>query len=381
LQEWHALQENDQVKIQLQNHINILEKILQKYIFIHEHFYPDMVIEHKESEATFKCIEEKLLNIKNQMNTIIENQNTINKLNIFVMCLAICMTTRTSHLNELHHMSFTEITSLSQDMDEIMEKLYGKARSFENDIARKCWILCGAQNEESIPKARFFQAFAHLVSYNYKYDFLQNKNNFINAITMFIDRIDGCFGDPPDNEISRLEVMHLMNDLPNSLSLIELLSLDNVINQNDNSTSIHNDINLPNLNITDYIINKLITVTYKDPIKIPVLSNKHYGEKWPSKSVCKIELPFNTSKIRIKFTALDQGWGGTGHCSVRYQLNDNEPQLMYFIQSGKYINDEYVYDILKRTEKQTQLTLYLCCAPWAGWEAHISNIRINFIEN
>ena len=438
LQEWHALEESDLLKRKLHKHVNILENILDKYDFINEHFYPDMVIEHRESEATFKCTEDKLLNIKNQMNTIIHHYHTFESFNCCLIWLAICLTQNTSHINELHSMSFAELSSVSKDMDETMGKMYGKARSFENEIARKCWILCGAQNVESVPKARFFQALAHLVNYHYRNDFLEHKNDVINAITMFIDRLDGCFGDPPDNEISRLEVMHLMNDVTNSLSLIELLCLDDVIKPKCNDTSTVRDkcdttsessitlsnilsnqsvqavaselqkfshgiqqfVNFnadkhdapaavevkhcaprPRLKTTEYKLNKPVTVLSNDPIHIPVLVNKkHYGEKWPSKLVCKTQMPFDTSKIRISFAATDQGWGGTGHCSVRYQLDDGGPQLMYFVQNGKYLNNLYVYDILKNIDRGTRLSIYLCCAPWPGWEAHISNVTINMTE-
>ena len=122
-----------------------------------------------------------------------------------------------------------------------------------------------------------------------------------------------------------------------------------------------------------------VTVYNNDPVIIPASSltesgEIRYGSDWPSKVVLTYIVQSKLSKIRIKYIADDQGFGGTGHANVRYQINTDEPVVMAFLKHNEYENNIYTYDINTSLIPGDKITLYLICPPWNAWRATIHDI-------
>ncbi len=122
------------------------------------------------------------------------------------------------------------------------------------------------------------------------------------------------------------------------------------------------------------------SIRYNHPIEIP--KSNGYGSNWPSTKLCEFVIPDTDNDnlefeyLDIQFTATDQGWGDTGHDSIRYQINNGEVQNGFFIHRIKCPNNNYKLTLnWEKVSSYDRITLWLVCAPFGGWEAKVESIK------
>jgi len=112
-----------------------------------------------------------------------------------------------------------------------------------------------------------------------------------------------------------------------------------------------------------------------------LLECEGYGSNWPYKIAFDFIIPELDQKIfehiEIKVSCTDQGWGGTGHCNLRYQIGTNKILPAFFIDREKNSLSMYTH-LIKQDEiiPGSKVTFWICSAPWAGWSATVKSVSI-----
>ncbi len=112
-----------------------------------------------------------------------------------------------------------------------------------------------------------------------------------------------------------------------------------------------------------------------------------YGSNWPYKLAFEYDTPElpNTKTfggLIMKCECIDQGWGGTGHVNIRYQVGTNKIIPAFFIDRNKNPSSIYTY-LIKPDEldSYTHIKVWLCCPPWSGWSATLKSTTIDIKLN
>jgi hypothetical protein len=112
-----------------------------------------------------------------------------------------------------------------------------------------------------------------------------------------------------------------------------------------------------------------------------LLECEGYGSNWPYKILFDFIIPKLDQKIydqiEIKIECTDQGWGGTGHSNLRYQIGTSKILPAFFIDRNKNPLSIYTH-IIKQDEivPDNKVTFWLCSAPWTGWSATVKSVNI-----
>lgn len=120
-------------------------------------------------------------------------------------------------------------------------------------------------------------------------------------------------------------------------------------------------------------INNFVFVSSRD--NSGLLNCEGYGSNWPYKIAFEFDVPEITNVksfggIRITCECTDQGWGGTGHDNVRYQVGSNKIIPAFFIDRDKNPSSIYTHLIKpEEIESNAHIIVWLCSAPWDGWSA------------
>ena len=130
-------------------------------------------------------------------------------------------------------------------------------------------------------------------------------------------------------------------------------------------------------------LNNLIYVDLNDNSGLLVCDG--YGSKWPYKIAFEFDTPEITNPktfggIVMTCECIDQGWGGTGHNNVRYQVGSNKIIPAFFIDYNKNPSSKYSYTIKPEEidiETKTHITVWLCSAPWSGWSATMKSAAVD----
>jgi hypothetical protein len=126
------------------------------------------------------------------------------------------------------------------------------------------------------------------------------------------------------------------------------------------------------------------SLTFKSKVEIPTCSG--YGSNWPSTKICEFDIPFaindsiDFSYVEILCNVQDQGWGGTGHCNIRYRINDKPIEFGFFVDRIKFPDNSYKLVVnWEKIQPGDRIHLWLVCAPFGGWSTTINSISANAI--
>jgi len=445
VEEYKAFKEVGELKDKLDLYVKVLEDISNKFAIINNHLYVDLIPEHKSAKSELEIINNELMSVTRVTLSILNwfklmEKNKLKQAHAFLCPYFVESPTK---MVETYTTLFEKVKNLLEQVNRLIDELYGTTMQFKNEILRKCWILCGKEFivKTTIPKTIFTEAMRELVKITYTNDFNNHKTYILNAILMFVDKLDGCTGIKPDEFISKFEINEYSEKL-HSNNLNDILGIDDKIKHyiikdtlldvHDNKSkkgikrivsSIKHTVkettpstlvlccaspknmatstcefdNMKELcepfseftsnecNDNIVLFDEEIHVTQYDTVIIPPCSltdtgETKYGSDWPSKVVLKYTVEKSLSKIRIKYTAYDQGYGGTGHASVRYQINAYEPVPMNFLKYNRYEENRYLYDLNEALNIDDVITIYIVCPVWNGWSATIKYISFQLYD-
>ena len=130
-----------------------------------------------------------------------------------------------------------------------------------------------------------------------------------------------------------------------------------------------------------------------------------YGHDFKAKKISKIilkkpseyneKLNDETSiltNITFQMVVKDQGWGGTGQAHVRYQINNNKCVKAFTVCRDEKENPKNKYRFVingyelnksldNNKDKDTEVSIWLYCPPWAGWMVEAKSITCEFNFN
>jgi len=211
--------------------------------------------------------------------------------------------------------------------------------------------------------------------------FLQDKEKYSELIIHFVNDL---------NKISKIDKIEkqldkdITKDVDKDINKDITKDRDNIIPKNlnkDVNNNAHKDIKIQEDILLNINFSSSINITNTYPINIPQCDG--YGCNWPSILATEFIIPeiniINEnvfSGIELVINANDQGWGGTGHNNVRYQINNNKPVVGFFIDRDKNKNNVYTIIIPPSQIKSNDtIKLWLSCAPWGAWKASMTNIK------
>lgn len=204
--------------------------------------------------------------------------------------------------------------------------------------------------------------------------FLLNKEKYAEYIIQFVNQMKSVTNENKKKDtIIQSEESEESEKIENHIITKKEENIDS--NEEKLKSVLENNLNL------DINFDKKIIIGYNHPIEIPLCEG--YGSKWPSICAYEIKIPQYEKKIghkvfcgiKLKIVAADQGWGGTGHNNVRYQINNGDLTTGFYIDRNKNKSGEYKIDIPpNQLQPNSLIKVWLICAPWSGWEASISNI-------
>ena len=382
IEQYEKLKENTHITDDIEKQQNILYEIIKKYDYISDHFYPEELIQHKNSIAKLEILKEDMRKIKEDAEDVYDKQVFMNTLNIIILVLTLTCTKKALQINLEKENVVANVKNLSNNIDDLLESLYGKARLFEdNNLAFKLWLLCNGQDKEFIGKNTFVDRLIYIVKKETKDKF---KIEYVQRAKLFAHKIDGCIGGIPDKLISIDELKYATDNLPQDLTIREILGLDCKIIRPEKKMKETAVVQEYEHKLTD-IITKEFHLYGTDNAKIDeFLICKEYGIGfgWRVKEICtKITPPQEIKRISIQFRANSKISDLGELSSVRYTLNNDIPKLMYFIDNEEFPDGQYVYQIIENIQPKSKLSIYMCCGMSESAYLGISGLTIIYLTS
>lgn len=133
--------------------------------------------------------------------------------------------------------------------------------------------------------------------------------------------------------------------------------------------------------IFDFKTNLPLHIDYNGPIEKP--HDPLYGGDFKSKLITKFTVPNlkvnnkNFEGIVMKCNCIDQEWGGTGQCNIRYFVNDKWFGSAFYINKEVCKDNNYTFTIKSEDVKSgDKISIWLCCPGWNGWSAKLNSFEI-----
>jgi hypothetical protein len=324
--------------------------------------------------------------------------------------------------------TFEVINEKIQDVIELEKTIFGSAIAIKHPVLQKAWMKCGLNqlNDSELPENMIIQSL-FLMFQEEENGKLKNNKKCLELITNFVNDLDkNCIAEPDGrisiHELNKIEfkkcdaydqytvkkLLHLKEQPDfdesercddcslNAKESDDSLSYNNIDSNSDSSND--DEVQLSNIDIvvsrskkSSYIMPN-VAVIFDEPVHVPfnnaveIPPCEGYGSNGPSKLGCEIIIPdFNLINkvfcgVEINCNAGDQGWGGTGHSSVRYQVNDNMPVVAFFIDRNKFSDGNYKFVIPpNQVTANSKIKLWVCSAPWSGWSAVLKSVDANLI--
>ena len=440
IEEYNNLQENSKLKEQLKNKIRIVEELSDRFNFIAVNFYPEDSSIHEIFKPQFDLIEEDLQDINYSLHNLYQREQTLDILWFIITTITFGICKNSTKIQIEKESSITKLHIISEKVATLVKDLYGKAIQFKkNKIGCKIWIICNGQDKDNIGINIFIDNLISFLQEKYSVDYRMNKEIYDKSVKLFAHKLDGVIGGKPDKLIHINELQYVTRELPETYTLKEVLGLDHMLpkryaciarkeviepnmdEENDTTNlidSMYKGIKQVTDTIKDTYDNAVTLTTSKFTFTametIPIISElpshistqkynirttifytekdakvpefkacKEYGmdisKGWLIKQVLTDSTPlFAVQRMIITFYANYKCKRKSNHTSIRYTINDGEPQLIYFLDKEVCSDGNYVYQSIGHIEPDSKITLYICCPDNTGNEAYIEDITIKY---
>jgi len=371
---------------------------------------------HALSFSIIKIINLDLFEINDDFK-IIKNYETLPKKDdkCYFCMSRVIEENRPSYIKKKIDTNFDKIYVHLKNLEKLKNNIFGSAYRIKHPVLQKIWLLSCLNdlNNSTIDKNLFLDNTYNL----YKIYCMNNKNNVVQVSKTknFLDEIIALCSDSKSNKYysdiiesynlekeeekvinNKIELLFnkLNKNSDNTLSIIELNSIDTHYNQYDNikdflysfkeySESTNENSELINTNDGPY---ELLGNSKKDKNENKLLYDG-YGSDFANKFLFTFKMPEKESfkdkeyqYIQCFAEAEDQGWGGNGHVHVilrfesaskknhsrfAFAINRNNESIVDNIYSFKITQDEI--------DTYQMVSIYLVCPMWSGWEGKITN--------
>jgi hypothetical protein len=298
---------------------------------------------------------------------------------------------RPSEMSECLFSKLLEIKPLLTEICTIERATLGSGVRIANPLLRAAWVLSGSNqvNDSAISKNIIAENFFMLLKVESGGE-IKKPHLYKTAIAKLTDAIDGCAAGEPDNliSISELNEYTIPADVKTFRQLLrKYMDSDSSERSISDETVPESPVAAPVSETSEQTIEVPVVfvpkkIDARSPVEIPQCSG--YGSNWPSVKILEFKIPESTMQglefdfVEILCEAYDQGWGGTGHNNIRYQINDGDIQVGCFIDRNKNANNNY--NICINHEKASSgdsVRMWFSCANWPGWSGRVEKINVH----
>ena len=277
--------------------------------------------------------------------------------------------------------AFEKIRPLLQEAVSLQRDILGSAIEIQHPVLRLAWIASRGQNDLNSSDLSVTALIESL------YLLLQKEEGGVivredycrDMIANFVRYLDGLAGSKPDQKISLAEIKQFPVTTENSFNVKALLGLKQ---QPDEESRITVDLNLLSSSTRGPV-----KVYHSSPVEIPHCEG--YGCNWPSKVVGSFVVPdwigpaTECSKtkflvgVEVRCYAADQGFGGTGHAQVRFQVQDEMAVPAFSVWRDRVLDGNYSFVIgPDKVKVGDTVKIWACCPPWNAWTLSVSGLDV-----
>jgi hypothetical protein len=78
----------------------------------------------------------------------------------------------------------------------------------------------------------------------------------------------------------------------------------------------------------------------------------------------------------VECIAMDQGFGGTNQCHLRYQVNDNVSVKVFQVNRDQFRDNKYNFSIVPENIVLGDIVkLWIFCPGWSGWSMSLNSVK------
>lgn len=279
---------------------------------------------------------------------------------------------------------FLSVSELNQIPEELFD--YNTAEEFINEYVSIIKNTNVKKTEKKKKrKLKYYKKKKLINDIKMRKGSIQKEGSLMNSFMSMINKKNSVvplLNQQEDDIISQDSTDSLDDELEYNDELIGLASLKNVFEK-------INEIIIVKNNLTIIAESQKCNIDFKHKERLP--NGKGYGSDFPAKLVCEYFIPlkinetneklkehydeYEIDSITFECKAFDQGWGGTNHSHVRYQINDTNCITAFFINNNQETNEKNKYSFtINNIQYEDKICIWLLCPTWPGWEAHIQNI-------
>lgn len=290
-----------------------------------------------------------------------------------------------SKINNLLIESLDKIMPNLHLISELESSIFGSSIRIDNEILRDAWMMMGSNqlNDSSIDKNLLIENLYLLLKLEIgdvkRPEYWKKKiNTFVETLDGNISSSDGFISVAELNEIpEKYKKYNKITDL-----LIDITSEKPVLLLK-NTTSKEPEVlekDEKNLDI-DF---KPMSIDYDWKLNVPHCEGYGSASDWKANVFAHFVVQENDNKqllnVELTVKAIDQGWGGTGHCQIRYQVNENMPIVGCSINRENSPDSIYKFSIGgDKLKIGNNVKIWGFCPPWGGWKLNVSEIEAKAI--
>lgn len=272
--------------------------------------------------------------------------------------------------------AFEQIRPLLHEAVALQCDILGSAMEIQHPVLRKAWIGCRGQNElnSSELSATAFSESLYVLLKKEEGGVIVREQYCKDMIANFVRFLDGIAGTNPDQRISLAELKQFPVTTENSTHVKALLGLKQQPEEESRMS----------VDLLAGAGGAAIRVVHSSPVEIPLCEG--YGSNWPSKVVGTFVVPDwigpeEKAKflvgVEVRCFAADQGFGGTGHAQVRFQVQDDMAVPAFSVWRDKVLDGNYSFVIgPDKVKVGDTVKIWACCPPWNAWALSVSGLEV-----
>jgi len=259
---------------------------------------------------------------------------------------------------------------INEKIIEIQDKTIGSASKINNKTMKKVWIHGLGKNQLNDTQLHIDTLATNIFTLLSKEYEIKNKDLYRDIIYSFLNKIDNISITPPDSiiQINEINLYIDSNKINSSSSLKELLNIKKDVK--DEKT------------IDISVSFEKMKIDSKSSIEMPA-KDERYGSGFNNKKACTFKVPNlkegeDVFSVIVECNACDQGWGGTGHAQIRYQINNGDTQPSINIWRTQVKDNNYKMT-LTDVKSGDEISIWMYCPAWSGWECHLNSVKASVI--
>jgi hypothetical protein len=272
--------------------------------------------------------------------------------------------------------AFQQILPLLQDVVVLQRDILGSAVEIQHPVLRRAWMFARGENQLND------SSLSDLALTESLYVLLKQEEGGVivreafckDVIANFVRYLDGLAGTAPDKMISLAEIKQFSVTDENSKNVKGLLGLKQQPSEEERVVPVALDWSS-------------VRVVNTEKVLIPLCEG--YGCNWPSKVAATFVVPFLSEEeeeeeekkkkglvgVTVRCFAADQGFGGTGHAQVRFQVNDDMPVPAFSVWRDKILDGKYSFVIgPDKVRAGDKVKIWACSPPWNAWSLCVSDV-------